>query len=155
MGRLVIHDAHGWWIADAGAPAPLPALAGDVDADVVVVGGGYTGLWTAWEIAEAEPNARVVVLEAERCGMGPSGRNGGFLSSLWLYLPLLRGEYGEARGASSCARPRSSRCEAVGAWCEAQEVDAWYREAPHLVVSCAPARTAPAPARSTAATSCR
>ena len=68
----------------------------------MVVGGGYTGLWTAWEIAEAEPNARVVVLEAERCGMGPSGRNGGFLSSLWLYLPLLREQYGEARARELC-----------------------------------------------------
>jgi glycine/D-amino acid oxidase-like deaminating enzyme len=135
----VIHDVHGWWIADAGAPPPLPALAGDLDADVVIVGGGYTGLWTAWEIAEAEPNARVVVLEAARCGTGPSGRNGGFLSSLWLYLPLLRGEYGEARARELCEASVES-VQAVGAWCEAQEVDAWYREAPHLVVSCAPAQ---------------
>jgi glycine/D-amino acid oxidase-like deaminating enzyme len=133
----VIHDAHGWWIADAGAPAPLPALAGDVDADVVVVGGGYTGLWTAWEIAEAEPNASVVVLEAGGCGLGPSGRNGGFLSSLWLYRPLLREQYGEARARELCEASVES-VRAVGAWCEAQEVDAWYREAPHLVVSCAP-----------------
>jgi glycine/D-amino acid oxidase-like deaminating enzyme len=133
------HDAHGWWIAEAGAPAPLPALAGDVDADVVVVGGGYTGLWTAWEIAAAEPNASVVVLEAERCGMGPSGRNGGFLSSLWLYLPLLREQYGEARSRELCEASVES-VQAVGAWCEAEEVDAWYREAPHLVVSCAPAQ---------------
>ncbi len=137
MGWLVIHDAHGWWIAEAGAPVPLPSLAGDVDADVVVVGGGYTGLWTAWEIAEAEPDARVVVLEADRCGMGPSGRNGGFLSSLWLYLPLLRGEYGEAAAIELCEASVES-VHAIGAWCEAQEVDAWYREAPHLVVSCAP-----------------
>ncbi|MEA2132447.1 MAG: hypothetical protein QOC68_356, partial [Solirubrobacteraceae bacterium] len=135
----MVHDAHGWWIADAGAPPALPSLTGDLDADVVVVGGGYTGLWTAWEIAEAEPNARVVVLEAERCGMGPSGRNGGFLSSLWLYLPLLRGEYGEARARELCEASAAS-VHAVGAWCEAQEVDASYREAPHLVVSCAPAQ---------------
>jgi glycine/D-amino acid oxidase-like deaminating enzyme len=135
----VIHDVHGWWIADAGAPAPLPALAGELDADVVVVGGGYTGLWTAWAIAEAEPNASVVVLEAERCGTGPSGRNGGFVSSLWLSLPLMRGEYGEARARELCEASAAS-VKAVGAWCEAQEVDAWYREAPHLAVSCAPAQ---------------
>jgi glycine/D-amino acid oxidase-like deaminating enzyme len=133
----VIHDAHGWWIADARAPAPQPPLAGTLDADVVVVGGGYTGLWTAWEVVEAEPGARVVVLEAARCGLGPSGRNGGFLSSLWLYLPLLREQYGEARARELCEASVES-VRAVGAWCEAQEVDAWYREAPHLVVSCAP-----------------
>jgi glycine/D-amino acid oxidase-like deaminating enzyme len=135
----MVHDAHGWWIAEAGAPAPLPALAGDLDADVVVVGGGYTGMWTAWEIAEAESNARVVVLEAGGCGLGPSGRNGGFLSSLWLYGPLLRGAYGEARARELCEASVES-VQAIGAWCEAQEVDAWHREAPHLVVSCAPAQ---------------
>jgi glycine/D-amino acid oxidase-like deaminating enzyme len=135
----MVHDAHGWWIADAGAPAPLPALAGDLDADVVVVGGGYTGLWTAWEIVQAEPGARVVVLEAAGCGLGPSGRNGGFLSSLWLSFPLLSGAYGEARARELCKASAES-VRMVGAWCEAQEVDAWYREAPHLVVSCAPAQ---------------
>ncbi|MEA2133761.1 MAG: hypothetical protein QOC68_1670, partial [Solirubrobacteraceae bacterium] len=66
-----------------------------------------------------------------------SGRNGGFLSSLWLYLPLLRGEYGESRARELCEASVES-VQAVGAWCEAQDVDAWYREAPHLVVSCAP-----------------
>jgi glycine/D-amino acid oxidase-like deaminating enzyme len=133
------HDAHGWWIADAGAPAAEPSLAGDLDADVVVVGGGYTGLWTAWEISEAEPGARVAVLEAERCGLGPSGRNGGFVSSLWLSFPSLRELYGEPRARELCEASAAS-VRSVGAWCEAQEVDAWYREAPHLVVSCAPAQ---------------
>jgi glycine/D-amino acid oxidase-like deaminating enzyme len=132
---VTVHDAHGWWIAEAGAPAPAPSLAGDLDADVVVIGGGYTGLWTAWELAEA--GAQVVVLEAERCGMGPSGRNGGFLSSLWLYLPLLREQYGDAAARELCEASVES-VQAIGAWCADQEVDAWYREAPHLVVSCAP-----------------
>ena len=133
------HDALGWWIAEAGAPPALPALAEELDADVVVVGGGYTGMWTAWEIGEREPNARVVVLEAERCGTGPSGRNGGFLSSLWLSYPLLRSQYGERRARELCEASAES-VDMVGAWCAAQEVDAWHREAPHLVVSCAPAQ---------------
>ena len=150
MGGLVIHDAHGWWIAEAGAPAPLPALAGDIDADVVVVGGGYTGLWTAWEIAEAEPNARVVVLEADRCGMGPSGRNGGFLSSLWLYLPLLRGEHGEAAALELC----EASVESVRGDRRVVRGPGGRRVAPRGArISSSPAppaRTAPAPARSTA-----
>ena len=58
------HDALGWWIAEAGLPPLQPALAEELDADVVVVGGGYTGMWTAWEVLEREPNARVVILEA-------------------------------------------------------------------------------------------
>ena len=133
------HDALGWWIAEAGLPSPQPALVEDTDADVVVVGGGYTGLWTAWEILEREPGARVVVLEAERCGSGPSGRNGGFLSSLWLSFPLLRDEFGERRARELC-EASAETVTMVGAWCREQEVDAWHREAPHLIVSCAPAQ---------------
>src|SRR4051794_41863581 len=74
------HDAHGWWIAEAGEPPRLAPLAGDTSADVVVIGGGYTGLWAAWHLAEA--GATAIVLEAGRCGHGPSGRNGGFVSPL-------------------------------------------------------------------------
>jgi len=135
----VRHDALGWWIAEAGAPPPLPPLAGDLDADVVVVGGGYTGLWTAWHVLDAEPNARVAVLEAGACGLGPSGRNGGFLSSLWLSFPSLRELHGERRARELCEASAES-VRAVGAWCTDEEVDAWYREAPHLVVACAPAQ---------------
>jgi len=43
----MLHDAHGWWIDEAGAPPPLPPLTGDTDADVVVIGGGFTGMWVA------------------------------------------------------------------------------------------------------------
>ena len=94
----MIHDAHGWWIREAGGVPPAqPALAEALRADVVVIGGGYTGMWTAWEVLEREPNARVVLLEADRCGIGPSGRNGGFLSSLWLYRANMEQQYGERR----------------------------------------------------------
>ena len=60
--------------------APLP---GDTDADVVIVGAGYTGLWTAYYLVEADPTIRVVVLEAETAGFGASGRNGGWCSALF------------------------------------------------------------------------
>ena len=73
------HTPHGYWLEEAGEPEPLPALDADVGADVVVIGGGFTGLWTAWWLAESEPNASIVVLEADACGRGPSGRNGGFV----------------------------------------------------------------------------
>ena len=60
------HTATGFWLEEAGAVEAVPPLDGDVDADVVVLGGGYTGMWTAWQLLEREPEARVVVLEAER-----------------------------------------------------------------------------------------
>jgi glycine/D-amino acid oxidase-like deaminating enzyme len=81
----------------------------------------------------------VVLLEADRCGTGPSGRNGGFLSSLWLSFPLMREQYGERRARELCEASAES-VEMVRDWCAAQGVDAWLREAPHLVVSCAPAQ---------------
>lgn len=62
---------------------PRPALAGDVDADVAIVGAGFTGLWTAYYLAEADPSLRIVVLEAETAGYGASGRNGGWCSALF------------------------------------------------------------------------
>ncbi len=54
------------------------ALAQDLDVDVAIVGGGYTGLWTAFALEEADPDLRVAILEREHVGFGASGRNGGF-----------------------------------------------------------------------------
>jgi glycine/D-amino acid oxidase-like deaminating enzyme len=68
---------------------PRPPLPGDTSADVAVVGGGFTGLWTALALREAAPDCRVIVLEAEVCGFGASGRNGGWCSAL-LPVPLDR-----------------------------------------------------------------
>jgi glycine/D-amino acid oxidase-like deaminating enzyme len=70
----------GFWQTDLGLPARRPALAGDLDVDVAIVGGGYTGLWTAYYLRLADPTLRVAVLEAEHAGFGASGRNGGWLS---------------------------------------------------------------------------
>ena len=65
---------------------PLPrraSLSGDVDVDVVIVGGGFTGLWTARELLVRDRSLRVMVIEAEHCGFGASGRNGGWASALF------------------------------------------------------------------------
>jgi glycine/D-amino acid oxidase-like deaminating enzyme len=61
------------------APVPRPSLPGSRDADVCIVGAGFTGLWTAYELRRADPSLDVVVLEAEVAGFGASGRNGGWL----------------------------------------------------------------------------
>jgi glycine/D-amino acid oxidase-like deaminating enzyme len=62
---------------------PRPSLAGDVTADVAIVGAGYTGLWTAYALKRADPSLRVVVCEREIAGFGASGRNGGWCSSFF------------------------------------------------------------------------
>ena len=69
-----------WW-ADLGLPTPADQLAGDAEADVVIVGAGYTGLWTAYYLAELLPDADIRVVEQRFAGYGASGRNGGWLSA--------------------------------------------------------------------------
>ncbi|MFD8077057.1 NAD(P)/FAD-dependent oxidoreductase [Streptomyces sp. NPDC059718] len=69
-----------FWYAKSGLPVPREPLPGDTTADVCIVGGGYTGLWTAYYLKKAVPFLRIVVLEQRFCGYGASGRNGG-----WLY----------------------------------------------------------------------
>ncbi len=66
-----------FWLAEAPDP-PEPALSGRARTDIAIIGGGFTGLWTAIRLLEADPALRVTVLEMERAGFGASGRNGGF-----------------------------------------------------------------------------
>lgn len=70
-----------FWSDRPDGPQAAPELIGGHDADLTVVGGGFTGLWTAVQALEAEPGLSVVVLEGERCGFGASSRNGGFCDS--------------------------------------------------------------------------
>jgi len=72
-----------WHDTAGGTWEPRPALGGDLQADVAIVGAGYTGLWTAYYLAGARPDLRIVVLEAEVAGYGASGRNGGWCSALF------------------------------------------------------------------------
>jgi glycine/D-amino acid oxidase-like deaminating enzyme len=82
-GRAPGIAAVSFWLGTAGDLTPRPALPGDLDVDVVIVGAGYTGLWTAYYLAAADPTLRIAVLEAEIAGYGASGRNGGWCSALF------------------------------------------------------------------------
>ncbi|MDQ4065225.1 MAG: FAD-binding oxidoreductase, partial [Actinomycetota bacterium] len=62
---------------------PRASLAGDTEADIAIVGAGYTGLWTAYYLLRAQPDLRIVILEKEIAGFGASGRNGGWCSALF------------------------------------------------------------------------
>jgi glycine/D-amino acid oxidase-like deaminating enzyme len=134
---LVEHDAHGYWLREAGGAEPVASAHGDIDADVVVLGGGYTGMWTAWQLLERAPDCRVVLLEADVCGHGPSGRNGGFCETLWTSLPSLRARFGDERALAAC-EASSASVRAIGDWCQAEGVDAWFTPAGYVMASTTP-----------------
>jgi len=133
------HTAEGYWLEEAPEVEELPALEGEREADVVVVGGGYTGMWAAWHLKALEPEARVVLLEADRCGHGPSGRNGGFCNTMWFSLPNMRKRWGDAP-ALAVARAAARAATEIGEFCTAEGVDAWYTPGGYLQVSTAPAQ---------------
>jgi glycine/D-amino acid oxidase-like deaminating enzyme len=128
------HTRYGYWLEEAGPVEPTRPLEGDTTADVIVVGGGYLGLWTAWQLKALEPGLDVVVLEARLAGHGPSGRNGGFVSTLWDDLPILRESVGDAKAVAVC-RASERAVRGIGAFCEEQGVDAWYRAGGTLQVA--------------------
>jgi glycine/D-amino acid oxidase-like deaminating enzyme len=128
------HTRTGWWLEEAGDVTPQAPLPGDTSADVVVVGGGYLGLWTAWHLRELEPELDVLVLDAAVCGHGPSGRNGGFCETLWGDAATLRESSGDAAALAVC-RASEDAVRGIAAWCETNGVDAWFREAPMLRVA--------------------
>ena len=141
-------DRRSWWLREAlsseAAVAPhlaaaAPPLRGTSTADVVILGGGYTGLWAAYRLTEIAPGARIVLLEADICGGGPSGRNGGFATGWWDELPTLIDRHGEA-GAVAIARAIDEAVDELGSWTERHGVDAWYRKAGTISASAAPAQ---------------
>ena len=67
-----------FWLAELPAREPSPPLRGAAEADLCIVGGGFTGLWAALHAKADDPGRDVVLLEAETIGFGASGRNGGF-----------------------------------------------------------------------------
>jgi len=87
MGGMVSDSAYrslSYWLDSVpGSLAPAEPLPGDTEADVAIAGAGFTGLWTAYYLARAQPGLRIVVCEAGIAGFGASGRNGGWCSALF------------------------------------------------------------------------
>ncbi|GLY04279.1 FAD-dependent oxidoreductase [Actinoplanes sp. NBRC 101535] len=115
--------APSFWLDSLG---PLPRrdpLPGDTTADVAIAGGGYTALWTAYYLARAAPDLRIVILEAEYCGFGASGRNGGWASGLFPVSPArLTRAYGADR-ADAMQRALEDTVDEVGRAAAAEGID--------------------------------
>jgi glycine/D-amino acid oxidase-like deaminating enzyme len=133
--RDVQGSTRSWWRAEAPPDEESAALEGTADADVAVIGGGFTGLWTALELRRRRPSARIVLLEAGRCGDGASGRNGGFLHGYWAALPRLVDMFGADAAVALC-REATGVYDAVRALGE----DVWLKESGMLTVSLGPAQ---------------
>ncbi|MDH6709270.1 glycine/D-amino acid oxidase-like deaminating enzyme [Kitasatospora sp. MAA19] len=107
---MAVNGEVSFWYAAGGVPVPGPPLPGSADVDVCIVGGGYTGLWTAYYLKKAEPSLRIALLERRFCGYGASGRNGG-----WLYNGFAgRGAFAKRYGWHPAAAMQRAMDEAVG-----------------------------------------
>ncbi len=111
----------------------------DTRADVCIVGGGYTGLWTALRIKELDPGADVVVIEQDICGGGPSGRNGGFALTWWSKIQTLVKRVGEEE-AVRLAKASEDAVGEIGAFCEREGVDAHFHKGGWLWTATSPAQ---------------
>lgn len=117
----------GFWLETCGEElAPRPPLPGDLAVDVAIVGGGFTGLWTAYHLAKADPGLRVAIVERRVAGFGASGRNGGWASAELTVPPtVLAGCFGRDAAAAMQAAMRETVTE-IGRVCEAEGIDAHY-----------------------------
>ncbi len=122
--------ARSWWLLEAlhaDAGELCPALAGDVSADVCVVGGGFAGLWTAYELGERDPALGIALLEADIVGAGGSGANGGFFSPSWTQLAGLCASLGEEGGVAYAAA-LAAMVDELDGWIVRHDarIDAWH-----------------------------
>ncbi|MER7950977.1 FAD-binding oxidoreductase [Streptomyces sp. NPDC096079] len=136
-----INGGISFWYAQEGAPAPREPLPGDTTADVCIVGGGYTGLWTAYYLKKAVPFLNITVLEAKFCGYGASGRNGG-----WLYNGIAgRDRYARLHGHEAAVRLQQAMNATVTEVldvCETEKIDADQHRGGVLEVALSPAQLA-------------
>jgi glycine/D-amino acid oxidase-like deaminating enzyme len=130
------YRARSLWLDGVPGPlAPRAPLTGDTECDVAIVGAGLTGLWTAYYLKRAQPDLRIAVLEAEIAGFGPSGRNGGWLSS---GLPGSAERYARRSGRDAVVRGEretQATVDEVGAVVEREGIDCGYLKAGALMVA--------------------
>jgi glycine/D-amino acid oxidase-like deaminating enzyme len=116
------------------------ALSGPLDADVAIVGAGYTGLWTAYYLKRAQPSLRVVILEAQRSGFGASGRNGGWVTGFFSGPPRAYARDGGREGFAALQRAMFATVDEIarvlGDRSEiGQQIDADFVKGGHLAVA--------------------
>ncbi len=126
------------WLQEALDGSSSPPLEGHQSADVVIVGGGYVGLWTALRILELAPDTDVAVVEADVCGGGSSGRNGGFVLSWWPKASTLVSMCGES-GALHLLGASERAIDEIEGFCSEQAPEAEFRRGGFMWTATAPA----------------
>jgi glycine/D-amino acid oxidase-like deaminating enzyme len=125
-----------FWYADiGGVPGYRPPLPGDMEADVCIVGAGYTGLWTAYYLKKADPSIRVVIVEKEFAGFGASGRNGGWLSGGFGWSREKYLKTSTRGGVIDMQRAMYSSVDEVISVTEAEGIDADIRRVDNITVA--------------------
>ncbi len=115
----------GFWLDTCGDDlAPRPALPGDDRVDVAIVGAGFTGLWTAYYLAKADPSLRIAVLEKRVAGWGASGRNGGWASAELVSTPSTVAARFGTDAALATQRAMDGTVLEIERVCEAEGIDA-------------------------------
>jgi glycine/D-amino acid oxidase-like deaminating enzyme len=136
------YGAVSFWLETCGDDlTPRPALDGSLDADVAILGAGYTGLWTAYYLLTAEPSAKVVILEGEVAGYGASGRNGAWCApGLNISLGRLERLHGHDRARATYVAVDEAVDE-VGRVARDEGLDIDWRRGGQIVVSRGPHET--------------
>ena len=129
-----------WLDTVPGTLAPGPSLDGDTDADVAIVGAGFTGLWTAYYLARRDPALRIVVCEREIAGFGASGRNGGWCSALFPASLAKLARMGGRDGAMAMQRAMHATVDEVGTVAAAEDIDCHFAKGGTVMLARSPAQ---------------
>ena len=130
------YASYSFWLETCGDDlTPRPALGGPIEADVAILGAGYTGLWTAYYLLKRDPSLRVAILERRIAGFGASGRNGGWVSSkLNIGLDAVARMYGPD-GARALQSALYDTVDEIGRVCADEAIDAGFAKVGALFVA--------------------
>jgi len=131
-----------WLDGVPGSLEPRPSLPGDIDADVAIIGAGYTGLWTAYYLADADPALRVAVLEREIAGFGASGRNGAFCSGAFAATYEQMAKHAGRAAAIAMQQEMFRTVDEVGRAAAAEGIDCGFNKGGCLTAATTPAHVA-------------
>ncbi|MCO5220878.1 MAG: FAD-binding oxidoreductase [Thermomicrobiales bacterium] len=130
------YASYSYWLQSCGDDlTPRPALNGTIDADIAILGAGYSGLWTAWYLLERNPDLSIAIVEREIAGFGASGRNGGWCTSGFpTSLDRIEEKYGRAQ-AIATHRAMTGAVDEVGRVAREQGIDIDWQKSGTLMTA--------------------